>query len=398
MKIFKLFYLLLRDNLTTILFNSALLLAIVIPINAIYNNTYSSQFEVNKVDIGLIHYDEGNPVSENLIHYLEQHSNVIPIDDAPEVVADTLYYQNADYILTIPEGFGESIVNPAQEDVLLEKNVTQAPEEEAFADILINSYLTNLQLQLSQLTDVEDVEQLNRTLASFSEQMEQANVEIIPPDSSTNVSLLAFGTNYIYFISYIMLSVFITTFGYAVLAMKNPEIVKRDRMGMITERNRWAQSLLGCISFGLVYWMVLIAIAAILYGADTVLSQKGLLLTLNSLAAMFGIQAMAYFCVTIANSKGAISFLSTIVSLTIAFSSGIFIPRQFVSPVMQQIASFAVPIWQVKGSEIIMDSTSLAFADIQPFYQMLGIQLLIGTAYYSISFVIQKYRRERSIY
>lgn len=398
MKIFKLFYLLLRDNLSSILFNSALLLAIVIPVNALYNNSYNSQFELAKSDIGLIHYDEGNPVSENLILYLEQHANVVPIDDAPEEIADTLYYQDADYILTIPKGFGESILSSGQDDLMLEKNVTQAPEEEAFVDILINAYLTNLQLHLSQLTNSEDEEQLTQTLNTFNQQMEQANVDILPPDSTTDVSMLAFGNNYTYFISYIMISVFITTFGYAVLAMKNTEIVKRDRMGMITERNRWAQTLLGCVTFSLVYWLILMGIAVILYGADTVFSQKGLLLALNSLVAMFGIQAMAYFCVTIANSKGAISFLSTIVSLVLAFSSGIFIPRAFVSQTMQQIASFATPIWQVKGAEILMDSTSLAFADIQPFYQMLGIQLLIGATYYSISFVIQKYRRQQSIY
>lgn len=398
MKIFKLFYQLLKDNSTSIIWNILLLLAIVIPVNALFNNSYTSQFEVAKSDIGIINYDEGDPVTQNLLDYLDTKSNIVPINNTPEDIADTLYYQNADYILTIPEGFGESIIDSTKENIPLEKTVTQAIEDEALVDILINTYLTNLQLLSSQIIDFTDSTQLSLALDDLNQQADQSNVAIIPAETNANVSLLAFGTNYTYFISYIMITTFITIFGYAILAMRNPEIVKRDRMGMVTESQRWVQILLGCITFSIVFWSLLVVGATVLYGVETIFSQKGLLLTLNSFVAMFGIQAMTYFCVTIANSKGAISFLSTTVSLVLAFASGIFVPREFVSPVLQQVASFATPIWQVKGTEIILDSTTLSLESIQPFYTILGTQILIGFAFYAISFVIQKYRQQNSIY
>lgn len=398
MKIFKLFYQLLKDNSTSIIWNVLLLLAIVIPVNALFNNSYTSQFEVAKSDIGIINYDEDDPVTQNLLNYLDKQLKVVPVSNTPEEIADALYYQNADYILSIPEGFGESVIDSTKEDIPLEKTVTQSLENEAFVDILINTYLTNLQLLSSQITDFTDSNQLTSALADLNQQADQSNVEIIPAETNANVSLLAFGTNYAYFISYIMITTFITTFGYAILAMRNPEIMKRDRMGMVTESQRWVQILLGCITFSIVFWSLLMVGAIVLYGVETIFSQKGLLLALNSFIAMFGIQAMAYFCVTIANSKGAISFLSTTVSLVLAFASGIFVPRAFVSPLMQQIASFATPIWQVKGTEIVLDSTTLSLESIQPFYTMLGTQILIGFAFYAISFVIQKYRQQNSIY
>lgn len=398
MKIFKLFYQLLKDNSTSIIWNVLLLLAIVIPVNALFNNSYTSQFEVAQSDIGIINYDDDDPVSQSLLNYLEKQLNVVPVSNTPEEIADTLYYQNADYILTIPEGFGESVIDSAKEDIPLEKTVTQSLENEAFVDILINTYLTNLQLISSQMTDFTDSTQLASALDDLNQQANQANVEIIPAETNANVSLLAFGTNYAYFISYIMITTFITTFGYAILAMRNPEIMKRDRMGMVTESQRWVQILWGCITFSIVFWSLLMVGAIVLYGVETIFSQKGLLLALNSFIAMFGIQAMAYFCVTIANSKGAISFLSTTVSLVLAFASGIFVPRAFVSPLMQQFASFATPIWQVKGTEIVLESTTLSLESIQPFYTMLGTQILIGFAFYAISFVIQKYRQQNSIY
>ena len=398
MKIFKLFYQLLKDNSTSIIWNVLLLLAIVIPVNALFNNSYTSQFEVAQSDIGIINYDDDDPVSQSLLNYLEKQLNVVPVSNTPEEIADTLYYQNADYILTIPEGFGESVIDSAKEDIPLEKTVTQSLENEAFVDILINTYLTNLQLISSQMTDFTDSTQLASALDDLNQQANQANVEIIPAETNANVSLLAFGTNYAYFISYIMITTFITTFGYAILAMRNPEIMKRDRMGMVRESQRWVQILLGCITFSVAFWSLLMVGAIVLYGGETIFSQKGMLLALNSFIAMFGIQAMAYFCVTIANSKGAISFLSTTVSLVLAFASGIFVPRAFVSPLMQQVASFATPIWQVKGTEIILDSTTLSLESIQPFYTMLGTQILIGFAFYAISFVIQKYRQQNSIY
>lgn len=398
MKIYKLFFQLLREHSTAIILNTLLLLAVVIPVNAIYNSSFNAQFEVEKSDVGIINQDGNHPVTHSFIAYMENTTNVVPLEEDPEEIADALYYQKADYVLTIPEGFGQSTVDTGQGMLPLEKTVTQNPQAEAFVDTVIERYLMNLQFNTVRIINPEDTGQLTQMLDNLNRQLEQSSVDIVPAEQQTNVSMLAFGTNFVHFVTYVMISTFITVFGYVTVAMRNPEVTKRDRMGMLTQRNRLVQLLAGCITFSTVYWMLLMGAATIIYGPDTIFSERGMLLVLNSFLSMFGIQAMAYFAATVANTKGAVSFLSTLLSLLLAFSSGVFVPREVVHPVMQRLASFATPIWQVKAGEIIMNTRVLTFEHLEPAFQMMGIQVLIGITFYLISFVLQKYRSQQSVY
>lgn len=97
-------------------------------------------------------------------------------------------------------------------------------------------------------------------------------------------------------------------------------------------------------------------IASFIYGIDTLTSSHGMLLVLSSFVSMLAIEQMAFFLATIAPNKGIITFMSTGISLFFAFTSGLFVPRDFVSPVMQQLAQVASPIWQVKTDEIILSA------------------------------------------
>lgn len=393
MKIYKLFFQLLRANLVQILVSTGALLLIVIPINAAYNANYLSAFEVARSKIGILNHDANHPVTEAFIAYLDDETTIVPVGDSPEAVADALYYQKADYVLTIPEGFGASQITPGPKKLQLEKKVTQAAETEAFVDLTINKYLTNLDILAIGLDDHQSDTEVAILLKDLDHLLADAAVTIKPTDTPIDVKLLAFGQNYSSFISYVMALNFISVFGLVTVAMRDPEIIKRDRMGMLTIGERWRQLLLGCFTFSVSYWFLLMVMALVMYGFAVVFSPSGLLLVLNSFISMLGIQGLAYLIATLSPSKGAVTFFSTILSILIAFSSGIFVPRAFISPLMQQFASFATPIWQVKTTEIILESTILSAEQLGSLFELIGIQLLIAVTYFMASFIIQKYRQ-----
>ncbi len=112
---------------------------------------------------------------------------------------------------------------------------------------------------------------------------------------------------------------------------------------------------------------------------------------------MMGIQQIAFFIVTVASNKGMVSFLSTGVSLLVAFTSGIFMPRDFISPIMQQISQVATPVWQIKTDEIILSAETLSQSQYNTIFQYMGIQVLIGLAYMSLTYIYRKYKQGTSI-
>lgn len=399
MKIFKLFYTLLYANRIAVILGFALLMVISIPINLQFENNLNTDFVVRKSKIAVFNEDIGNPISADLVEYLTETATVVPVEKDPEVVADAFYNEKIHYALTIPAGFGQALLGESAEYLPLEKTVVDSQVDEAYVEVLLNSYLTNLRLLSTGLTNLADGDdaQIDLLLTQMAVALDH-EVELVPTQSEQDTTLLAFGSFYTHYASYILTMTFITVFGYVITSMRHPEIVKRDRMSQMPESRRLLEILLGCLSFSLIYWLFLMLAGALLFGVETLFSPNGLLIILSSFIAMFGTQAMAYFVVTAAPNRGAISFLSTLISLFIAFASGIFAPREFIAQPMQSLASLATPIWQVKADELILGSNTLTTDSWQQILSYFGIQLLLAFAYYGLSFVLHKYRQLNSIY
>ncbi|UUX32753.1 ABC transporter permease [Fundicoccus culcitae] len=398
MQVFKLFYKLLRANQAAIISYFVLLMAITIPINRVYESELNTEFVVEESRIVIFNHDEGNVFSQHLVDYLDSHAELVDIEESREAIADAFFDEKIQYVLTIPEGFGDSLTFGTEYTIPLEKEVTNSQADEAFVDTMLTSYINNARVNAGNLATNPSDEQIAEYFSILDETLD-TSIDIMQAEVDGDLARLsAFGGFYTHYASYIFITTFITTFGYAIIAMRNPEIVKRDRMGRLSEGNRLFQSILGSLSFALLYWFFLMLVAYFMYGPNTLFSRQGLLILLSSFLSCFGIQAMSYFIVTISPNKGIINFMSTFIGLFVAFASGLFVPRQFVSPIMQQIAMLASPFWQVRADEIILSNPALSNGGAQDLLTFFGIQILLIAAYYALSFMVQSYRRRQNIY
>lgn len=161
---------------------------------------------------------------------------------------------------------------------------------------------------------------------------------------------------------------------------------------------RVSQSWFASMVFAIGFWVVLIAIGFILFGPKIVTTPKGLLLTLNSFVAMLGVQTLSYFIAILANSDGLINFLSALISLLLAFFSGIFTPRELVDVSMQKVAMIATPIWNMMNVEKILDLNQWDWTGLQPIVQTFGIELGITLAYFALAYMVQRHRLKNALY
>lgn len=397
MKIFKLFFSLVNAYRVRVLVNIVLLFALSIPLNLAYTSNLDATFDQVQMKFGLINHEPDHPVANHFISYLESQADVITIPDKEESMADALYYKEANYIIEIPEGFGDALV--ANERLVpLQKTVGPEASEETYADIIIENYIKSFQIVNATGLDENNPEGLANLLAEVDQVVANSSDIQVATARETNLDAptIAFGMSFTHIASYLLIMTLITVFGLPMISMRDPEIMKRDRMGDITPRQRNTQLLLACNLFGLTLWLVMMVLGGFVYGFDTLMSTHGLLFLLSSFVAMLGVQQMCFFIVTVASTKGMVSFLSTGVSLIVAFTSGIFVPRQFVSPFMQQIAQIATPIWQVKTNEIIVSAETLTSAQMTNIFQNMGIQLLIAVAYLALTYIYRSYRYDTS--
>lgn len=391
MKIFKLFYSLANAYRKNIIINTVILFALTIPISFVYTSNLDTSFDQVELKLGLVNHDQDNIVTDHFVDYLEDQYQVVTLPDDEETVIDALYYENANYVLEIPEGFGESLLNN-EDPIPLEKKVGPERSSETYADILIENYINNFQTLNAGTIDSNDPESVTATL----DLVEESIADDIPVTTNETTNLdadtIAFGMSFTHLTSYSMIMTLITVFGLPMISMRNPEIMKRDRLGNISTSRRNTELFLACNAFGIALWLAIMVVGGFIFGFDTLTSTHGQLLVLSSFIAMMGIQQMAFFIVTVASNKGVVSFLSTGISLLVAFTSGIFMPRSFVSPFMQQLAQVATPVWQVKTDEIILSAETLSQSQYTTIFQYMGIQLLIGLAYMSLTYIYRKYK------
>ncbi|QGS37339.1 hypothetical protein FOB80_07560 [Aerococcus viridans] len=396
MKIFKLFYSLANAYRSNIMINIVILFALAIPISMIYSNNLDSSFNQVEIKMGLVNHDQGNVVTDHFVDYLSDQNEIVDLPDDEEAIVDALYYENANYVLEIPAGFGDALLE-GDDLIPLEKRVGPESSVETYADILINNYIRNFQYLNTGTTDINDPDAVNTTLQLVTDSI--ADHIKVSTSESTNLDpdTIGFGMSFTHLASYTMIMTLITIFGFPMISMRNPEIMKRDRLGDVSTSRRNTELFLACSIFGLALWLLIMTVGGLVYGFDALFSSHGQLLLLSSFVAMFGIQQMAFFIVTVAPNKGIVSFCSTAISLLVAFTSGLFIPRNFTSPVMQQIAQIATPIWQVKADEIILSAENLSPTQLNTVFQYMGIQVLIALAYMSLTYIYRRYRQTASI-
>lgn len=396
MKIFKLFYSLAYAYRNNIIINIVILFALAIPLSMIYTNNLDANFDQVELKLGLVNHDQENQVTDHFISYLEDQYEVVDMPDEEEEIVDALYYQNANYVLEIPDGFGDALL--ANEDLKpLGKKVGPERSSETYADILIENYINNFQTLNAGTTDINDPEAVANTLQMVEDSIADDIEVTAAKTTNLDAETIAFGMSFTHLTSYTLIMTLITVFGLPMISMRNPEILKRDRLGNITVGRRNTELFLACNVFGIVLWLAIMLVGGLLYGFDTLTSSHGQLLVLSSFIAMMGIQQMAFFIVTVASNKGMVSFLSTGVSLLVAFTSGIFMPRDFISPIMQQISQVATPVWQIKTDEIILSAETLSQSQYNTIFQYMGIQVLIGLAYMSLTYIYRKYKQGTSI-
>lgn len=395
MKIYKLFYHLLMARKLNFIVGIVLFFAIIFPVRAAYMNAIHQEFTPPEATIGIVNYDHDDPVTQNLLTYLDSKSILISLPPESEVIADQLFTGNVNYVLTIPEGYGQdlltSAVNQTTNTVNLNKTESNSLSVGAYIDNYLYTFWMNFRISAQQLNDVNDTAQVYAMLTDLTELLQQ-EVTIIPGDRVGNVDLLIYSQLYTPYMAYIMIMVLINIFSFPLLSIRNKEVAMRETMSGMTQKQRIVEFFLGCVSISLIYWIIFIAGAFFIHGSEIFSTQQGILVTLSSFISLFGIQGLCFFVATVVPNQGLASFLQIGLSLLIAFGSGIFVPIDFVSPTMQTLVSLASPIWQLRANRVITSAARLDSEMLQQIAFYFVIQILIGLAYYSLSFLVFRYR------
>ena len=367
MNTFKLFFKLVKANWVSHLFLPAVIyLAMTLPFAFMPQET---NFQARSVQIGIVNKDGDDPISQDVIHRLSTHHHLRSVEEGEKAQVEAFYMGKAQVMLMIPSGFGKALKDGRVQDAPLEITSKDYPQEERLVKEELATYLNTWQLLALAQTRVSGQKlELDQQFKDLDQALED-HVEILYENSGDSEMQLGVGERALPILSYVFVISFIYVMGTTFYVMRQSEIQKRERLGHVKPWKRVLETYLAGACLGVGYWIFFMVTLNSLFGG-----------VLGKTVIMWGIVGASF-----------INMLS-ILGLLIAFGSGIFVPLEVVSPFLRSLVSLVSPIWNIRLTKLLFNLETWTIGQRQEALSYVGIQVLLGVTYLTLSLLIMKYR------
>ena len=379
MTVFKTFWKVIRAYKGIIILYTAILLGISI-INMSQVNESNINFENVKPDISIVNYDNQNIITDNLIKYLSNNSNIKEIDE--DKLDDALFYRDVNYIVYIPKDYGKNILD--NKNIKLEIKTTN-DYNASIAELLLRRYLS-LQETYNKITDDENklIDLINDNLSIKTE------VEITSKIDTNSLSFAAF---YFNFSSYSIMAIIIFIICMVICSFNAKKQKKRTIVSSMNYKKYNRYLLLGSFMYAFIIWL-LFSIISLFIVKDVMFSLRGLFYLLNSLVFTFCSLTIALLISTLVTNKNAISGIVNVVALGSAFLCGAFVPASFLPDFVLKIAHILPSFWFINSNDYLATIEKVNFESIERVLVNMLVLILFAILFTIVNNLITKKKQK----
>ncbi len=388
MQVFRLFYKLLKANRKMIVIYFIVFIAMVVVLTKLqYSGEETKGFVADKLDIGIVDEDEG-VYSKAIQEYFESKHNIRLIENDQEKIMDELYWLALDYVLVIPEGFSDSLINPDVET----KELSNIKVPGSFSSSMFESELTMYNEKLSVLLDSGySFEDATRVLMDNHEKVVTVNLASFVNQNQNDVVKGIF----IYF-PYLFGAVSVISIGVIMLKINEQEVKDRTECSCTPLRNRTLGMVAGVFVFSILIYAVALLIACILSGGKVFHDERMPYFMLNLLAMLVFFIGLSYLVGTISKNIEGLNGLVNVLSLSLCFLGGVFVPQEVMGEAVLKVARFIPTFWYIKNNNMIAAMTKATGQFMNTLLLQAGIMVVSGIAVFVLGVVISNAKRKRT--
>lgn len=248
MTIFKAFLQILNRNKGVLILYSAIL--ICFSIFSLQSNESTINFEATKPDIYILNHDSGHELSDSLVKYLSERSNVIDLPSDQESLNDALFYRRVNFVMEIPEHFSVNYL--AGENPEIDFRST-GDYNASLAEMSLQRYLeTAGAYRLISQGENELVQNVESTLG------QSVTVELTAHTDTSGLNRAAFYYN---FLNYPLIAGCIFMICLTLLSFRNSKVASRIKVGAISPERVNRILLVSNLLFALVMWLIYIVLS-----------------------------------------------------------------------------------------------------------------------------------------
>ncbi len=390
MQVFKTYFKIMKKQLVTLVLYGIMFVGITLLITTSIIRQDSDKFEVKRVPVILINNDTENEFLEAFTSYLENYVKYADVKDNEEARKDALFLQKVHYILTIPEGFTEEFLE-GNEIMLVKEVLPDKQDSIQSVDNAVNNYLNMASVYIKHNRDTDIKE-----LSAFMKMNTISDTEVVI-DSKKKDTLDAaeFNSYYFNYLGYIMIVCFILGVSTVMVSFHGKDIIRRQFASPVSNRSFNMQLILANLIFVMVYLVVFIVVGY-LCNPFRQFDYNLILTWINAFLFAITVLCISYLIGIAVKGKNAVQALSTLLSLSMSFISGVFVPQEFLGAAVIRVSSFTPTFWYVRANNTILSLNNYNIRDILPVLQYMAIQIGFAAVFFTIIMVVAKRKRQQT--
>ena len=380
MTIFKTFFKVARKYIGNIFMYTAIFLSIVLVIAKVNNNTTAEDFMASQVKVAVFDHDNSD-LSKGMVQYLNEHHKMVKVEEELNAIRDRLYQRTVEYVIIIPEGFGESLTGEG-ETLTLDVYKLPGSMTSQFMDMAIDTFLSTYRGYLA--AGIEPGEAYVKTVDTIGLQTDVAFYSGKEAPAYAPI-------HYFYmYIPYALISVVVLAIGPILIVFNNGQIKNRINCSRVSAFRKNMSLMAGSGIYTVLIVLIYFVITCILYKED-VFNTIGVFRVLNMLLYAFVCLAFAFLMSLLTSKSHLLNMFTNVFGLGSSFLCGVFVPRMWLSDGVVAIGRFLPAYWYVNVEEALCSGEAAASSVIATGYL---VQILYGVAVFVIALVLSQYKRK----
>ncbi len=387
MQAFKSYLKILNHNKGGIIIYVIIFMVITVLFSSIGKDSTATGFAMTQLDVAVIDRDNTD-ASKGLTNYIGSIHNIVDIDDTKESMQDNLFYRNVNYILIIPEGYGEQLSQGNIDEII---NNVKVPNsfEGIFVDRQVDQYLKTMVSYVKSGYDTKEALSLTTDNLKVETTVSMLEENTSSEDSGTDPIFF-----YYQYMAYVLLCITIVGLGPILMVFNKPDLKKRIDVSALNLKTKNRQLITFSIVFSIALWSIFVILSGILFG-KSIFTTTGLFCMCNSLIFSFICLAITYLITMIFKSLNSISSVSNVLGLGMSFLCGVFVPQEVMAPSVLNASRILPAYWYIHAHNTIVKYIGSS-SQIRTILADFGIQLGFAVALLAICLMVSKMKRDNA--
>lgn len=344
----------------------------------IKNNNQDMSFTASKPDIFIVNHDKNTQLTNHLVAYLKENSNVKDIEE--NKIDDALFYRDVNYVIIIPKHFSENFLNHQNPQIEIKSTGDYMA---SLAERLLNRYLKIAEVYNENSREEELVKNIDITLKK------SVDIEMTSKLDTTHLEKAA---TYYNFSNYCIIAGCIYVVCLILSSFKNEQIHKRTMISSMSMKKINRRLLLSNSLFAFLLCLFYCLLSVVLVG-KVMFTMNGLFFMLNTFLFTFCILTLAFLLGNLIRDKNAINGIINVIALGSSFLCGSFVPMKMLPSFVLKFAHILPSYYFIKNNELLKTLETFNGNTLKPIFINMGVILLFAIAFILLTNLISNKKR-----